>query len=302
MKRKHVILLLAIVAVLIFTPGIILDGVNRSLQQQRERSVEYRFKGTVSMWHIGDTGAEWLNECVKRFSKQYIYTFIDVQVLSAQEANELLKQGQTPDILSFPMGYPTAGFKFVPLSAPGVLPAYKNTCQNVYPYMSDFYVLACEQASLMSDSFDVPLDYMSEQTFKTLKIKLEKKQFGDPRRAIKHLMLKGKPNIVSKSVHMICPYSSAPAEYLKYPISTYTDMVYLAGVTAKGDKGEMCKKFVAYLLEAKRQQALEKFNLLPTTEVDVYNEDWLLYEMYVKIGQEGVVPSYKDHEKLVSKK
>lgn len=183
MKRVFSFLLcIGILAFLLLAPAIIAGGVGKNVYSLREEEKRGKFQGSLVLWHVvsfktgGSSGVSYLRQAASNFERQNPYVFIDVQGMTPEEAQERLASGESPDILSFPMGFVEEGL--MPLEeATGLLPAYE-TCGKqgmetyAYPYMADYYTLVCNQDAFSTQ--EVPLPFDGAMSYENFVLALEK--------------------------------------------------------------------------------------------------------------------------------
>ncbi len=150
---KRIICILSVILFLVFVPGIVQNRVHEDVYTIENREKSQRYIGNLSVWHIvtfktgAKSGLGFLRERADKFEQSNAHLFIDVIGMTAQEALERLEQGETPDIVSYPLGFFTNGEEFLPLEIPeNMLDSFKKTGefeeQNVaLAYMADSYAL-----------------------------------------------------------------------------------------------------------------------------------------------------------------
>lgn len=171
MKKPLMLLIcVATVAFLALTPVLIVGGLNKNTYTLREAEQRSKYQGSLSLWHIvsfktgGESGVSFLKSRISAFEQQNPYVFIDLYALTPQEAEEKLQAGETADLYSFPLGFFQDSSQFCSLAErEDLLPAYQDVGTDrgtiyAYPYMADFYVLACNQDMFFSKDIPLSLD------------------------------------------------------------------------------------------------------------------------------------------------
>ena len=169
-KAFSLFLCFACLAFLVLSPAFIVGGVHKNTYTIREQKQREQYRGSLTLWHIvsfktgGTSGVSFLRSQIRSFEKQHPYVFIDLVPLTPEEAEKKLAAGERPDLCSFPLGFMgnAADFSRLP-AAESLLPAYAdcgsqdNDCY-AYPYMADFYTLACNQDLFAAQDVPTPLD------------------------------------------------------------------------------------------------------------------------------------------------
>ncbi len=182
MKKAFTLLIcLGLVLLLVLAPSVILEGLQKNTYTLREEEQSANYTGNLSLWHIvsfktgGNTGISFLRNRIREFEKNNPYVFIDLTALDMEEAGALLAAGQTPDILSFPLGFiENSDFLAALPAADGLLQAYRsagilNGITYAYPYMADFYALLCNQDMFFYTDATLPLDTsLTKELFYTM--------------------------------------------------------------------------------------------------------------------------------------
>ena len=106
------------------------------------------FEGVLHMWHIsgwrtgGSSAAAFLENRIRQFEANNPHTFIELASLTPEKASAALKQGEKPDLVSFPYGQaPALAFEPLPRQS-FALPA---DTQYAWPYMCGGYLHYCQQ-------------------------------------------------------------------------------------------------------------------------------------------------------------
>ena len=80
-----------------------------SSHQEAEQAMPY--KGILTLWHITQwrTGGSssfgsYLKGRIRQFEADYAYAFIELKSITAEEATEALAAGESPDLISYPLG------------------------------------------------------------------------------------------------------------------------------------------------------------------------------------------------------
>lgn len=114
----------------------------QSYYSQAPEDVPY--KGILTLWNISDwrTGGSSLSSFLKKritdFEARHAYLFIDIVDLTVAEAAEALGKGESPDIISYPLGYsPDVRLEALP-HADTIFPEISG---DAYPYMCGAYCM-----------------------------------------------------------------------------------------------------------------------------------------------------------------
>lgn len=105
------IICVALLVFLFFAPTILVNGVKKNVYTIKEEKKEGGYQGIITMWHVVDwrtgrgAGVTHLKKCATVFEKNNLYFFIEIEGMTLQEANERLKSGEKPDIISYPNGF-----------------------------------------------------------------------------------------------------------------------------------------------------------------------------------------------------
>ncbi len=325
MKKAFALFLCALaVFFLIATPSLIYNGLKRDVYYLREKQKEGRYTGSLTMWHVvsfktgGETGSSYLAARIRDFEKINPYVFIDLTSLTAAEAEEKLKTGELPDLISFPLGFPIHPDELASLPAlQNILPAYaRSGGGKAYPYMADFYTLTVNEDAFFYRDYQLPSEntLTREQAGGLLtaagEISFSTTPYISPASAL-DIPLPEKTSLLENFLAQESPVFLSPsAEAAKidsskmmlksYYCTHYTDMVQLMGHTVREDgaKAEMCQEFCASLLTEKSQTALENLAMMPVVAVnDIYSGAPLYLEAYKLLSKNAAVP-----ESLLNKK
>jgi hypothetical protein len=117
------------------------------------------FEGVLRMWHIsgwrtgGSSAAAFLENRIRQFEANHPHVFIELSCLTSEKASAALKEGETPDLVSFPFGQaPALAFEPLPRHS-FVLPA---DTQNAWPYMCGGYCILVSNDLLSENGVDTP--------------------------------------------------------------------------------------------------------------------------------------------------
>ena len=126
------------IVVLLISPRLIM-----SLYETPAETTVY--KGIVRLWHVtgwrtgGSSGASFLRKRAAEFESRWPHTIVEVDVMTADEVQQALADGKTPDIISYPYGM------FDPAALTLTALPYKNLSVSlpgrVYPYMCGGYCI-----------------------------------------------------------------------------------------------------------------------------------------------------------------
>lgn len=117
------------------------------------------YKGILTLWHItgwrtgGSSFEAYLNKRIKAFEANYAYAFIELESLTIEEAVQALANGETPDMISYPLGQnPGVSLQNLP-SADTIVP---NTGEDAWPYTCGGYCMLVNTDMLTEQSADLP--------------------------------------------------------------------------------------------------------------------------------------------------
>ena len=338
MKRAFTLFLcLLCVGVILFAPAFIQSGLHKNIYSIRADKRAESYTGTLELWHIvsfktgGQSGVSYLNDRIRRFEKNNPYVYIEITGLTVTEAEEKLAAGERPDIISYPLGFFGDASFLAPLEdQSNIATSFKEVglLGNIlyaYPYMSDFYVLNCDQDALFAKDAVVP----SDTTLQAKDLADLLSAFSDtpnalsvtnttglsPMQALLHLRPKGKTEPFSTTVGMDAFLNgesplllSTAAEAAKmafdkradvlnihsYAFSNYTDAVQLVSIAKNEDasKQSMCAKFAVSLLSKNAQTSLSDVLLLPTTlQEEMFLDNPLYGTEYAYMLEHAIVPN-----------
>lgn len=171
MKKTFTLFLcLVFSALLLLSPAFLLQGIHKNVYRLWEEQRQEEYTGNLTLWHIvsfktgGETGVSYLQSRIRAFEKNHPYVFITLRALTVQEAETALAQGEFPDILSFPLGFPVRAEQFCSLPEQrALLKPYRGVGRDhgalyAYPYMADFYTLCFNQDALFYEDISLPFD------------------------------------------------------------------------------------------------------------------------------------------------
>ncbi|MGI5849136.1 MAG: hypothetical protein ACOX8Q_03565 [Christensenellales bacterium] len=131
------------------------------------------YKGILTLWHINDwrtggsTAGSFLNKRIAEFEADNAYLFIELQTMTVSEAQKALRNGETPDLISYPLGF-EFNLSLSSLPSRDILFSYITDC--AYPYMCGGYCMLVntdtldEQGSLYPDDWGIRPDELLEIT------------------------------------------------------------------------------------------------------------------------------------------
>jgi len=327
----------ALIALIIAAPAAITGGIHKSVYTLRAEEKSEKFRGTLEMWHIVSfktpegSGIGYLKERMRAFEKQNPYVFINVNGLTPDEARQKLASGETPDIVSYPLGFFEDAHSFSPLAADdGLYPAYMSCGKfgetYAYPYMADFYCLAANRDLLTSFPLGNDISY-GELSYALANTNVRPLVLTDtellcPELALAYLHTADSEDIFDDSLSALSPARADISEFLSgstaayvcqysayyrlaeddrasvlsltaLPISTYTDAVQLVSAWRSEDakKSSMCADAAAWLLTMSSQSRLKSTGLLPVKDVPDMYAADIRGEAAMLLGYEGRIPS-----------
>lgn len=120
------------------------------------------FQGILSLWHISDwrtggsSGSAFLRKRITLFEGQNPHVFIEMQTLTAEEAEQALLNGDTPDIISYPYG---AELELELADLPTVETIFSGLPSTAYPYMCGGYCILLNINKLAENGIDIKSDW-----------------------------------------------------------------------------------------------------------------------------------------------
>lgn len=119
------------------------------------------YKGILTLWHIarwrtgGSSFESFLSKRIKAFEANYAYAFIELKSLTADEALGALEAGETPDLISYPLGL-DMGVKLHKMPfADTILP---DTGRASWPYTCGGYCILVNTDLLTEQGAPIPED------------------------------------------------------------------------------------------------------------------------------------------------
>lgn len=172
MKKLIHITLLALLAVFLFcAPAAIAHGVQMNIYTLREDAKNSQYQGNIKIWHVvsfkthGSSGVSFLKARASAFEKSSPYVYLSVEGMTPEEAREKIKNGEAPDVISYPKGFAAEVGSFRSLTLPSKMPEEFAESAEIVPYMYDEYVLCCNEALFTQLGVSLPIgDYMDEDT------------------------------------------------------------------------------------------------------------------------------------------
>ncbi len=117
------------------------------------------FQGILSLWHIsgwrtgGSSGAAFLQKRITQFEAQNPHVFIELRTLTAEQADQALKNGDSCDIVSYPYG---VSLPFDLAALPPKQTIFSGLPDTAYPYMCGGYCMLINTDKLSENGIDVP--------------------------------------------------------------------------------------------------------------------------------------------------
>ncbi len=102
------------------------------------------YKGILKLWNVsgwrtgGSSISAFLKKRIAEFESKNPYVFIEIEQMSADEAEEAIENGESPDIISYPYGL-DPGMAFC--SLPNMENKFSDLSNKAYPYMCGGYCL-----------------------------------------------------------------------------------------------------------------------------------------------------------------
>jgi hypothetical protein len=120
------------------------------------------FEGILRMWHIsgwrtgGSSAAAFLENRIQQYEANNPHVFIELTCLTQEKAAEALKEGQTPDLVSFPCGQaPNLNFA----ALPGQSLILLGDSKDAWPYMFGGYCILINNDLLSENGVDTPQNW-----------------------------------------------------------------------------------------------------------------------------------------------
>jgi hypothetical protein len=172
MKRLRPITLIfafLVMAIFIFGPGILQSEQAQNRFYEWLEGEKPQWTGILDLWHIvewktgGSSGVAYLKERATAFERNMPGVFIEVHGMTAQEAQQRLESGETPDLISYPTGF-SPPMEMTALSMPeGVREdlaesASADGAAAAIPYMYGGYMLLANRMLFLQQGMDLPLD------------------------------------------------------------------------------------------------------------------------------------------------
>lgn len=307
MKKLFTLLLSAFVVLfLLASPALIAGGVHKNVYTIREAEKREKYQGTLTVWHVvsfktgSGSGVSLLKNRATTFERGNPYVYIDVIGMTKEEYDQRTARGESPDILSYPMGM-FDGDMFAELPESTVLLSPFESCgqdggvTKSYPYMADIYTLLCNSDVFSENDLTLPFadDSPLEQLLETipqlkniegvLPLTLWEGSRSDLPLQSTSLATEGLPKdneafITGKAAMTVCPRSyyrrldeDKRADSMNietYDVGFNTDLVQMIGVLQSDDpaKVEMCASFASSMLFRSVQGKLASLEMLPVVE------------------------------------
>jgi|AGTN01.2.fsa_nt_gi hypothetical protein len=154
MRLKPVAYFLCAVSLILIAicPALLLAGSHTAAE-----AVPY--KGILTLWHItlwrtgGSSFEAFLSKRIREFEADYAYAFIKLKSLTAAEAAQALEAGETPDLISYPLGL-NIGVALQKLPPAGtILP---GTDKAAWPYTCGGYCMLVNTDLLAQQGVSIP--------------------------------------------------------------------------------------------------------------------------------------------------
>lgn len=117
------------------------------------------YKGVLTLWNItdwrtaGSSCVSYLKKRIEKFESNHPYIFIDIANMTKEEASESVKNGELPDIISYPLGFDPGLELFSLPHIDTIFPKIKDTA---YPYMCGAYCMAVNTDMLDEEGLFMP--------------------------------------------------------------------------------------------------------------------------------------------------
>ncbi len=171
MKKAFTLFLCLFFAVLCaLSPSLLLQGIHKNTYTLWEQKRQARYTGSLTLWHIvsfktGGTSGVFLPQLpIRSFERNSIPMSLSILFPCPRGGGDNAGPGELPDLFSFPLGFIADAADFCRLPAvESLLPAYADCGGRAddcyaYPYMADFYTLACNQDLFAAQDVPTPLD------------------------------------------------------------------------------------------------------------------------------------------------
>lgn len=330
MKKLASFLLAAFVILfLVASPALIAGGVHKNVYTIQEAEQRAKYRGTLTVWHVvsfrtgSGSGVSLLQTRATNFERSNPYVFIEVIGMTPEEYQERIARGESPDILSYPMGMFSDASMFADLpEAENLLPLFADCGKDggafkSYPYMADIYQLLCNgeiffeaglslpfaDDSALSQLLEMILDLKNREGIQPLTL-WEDSCASLPLRSTV-LSAEGLPGdneafITGQAAMTLCPRSyyrrldddqrANSLNIYSYGAGYATDLVQMIGVLQSDDPAKiaMCADFCSSMLSRSVQAKLASLEMLPVVErvSAVYDE-----AIFGDLQKQGYVPN-----------
>lgn len=309
--KKGISLLLCFLLLLflIAAPGFIAGGIEKNIFSTWQKKQSEQYRGTLEMWHVVSfktaekSGYEYLKNQCTIFEKNTPYVFIRLRGMTVETARDLLEQGKTPDVISYPIGFLDESCLMCTEIPEGLLKNLQPIADTGVPYMADSYVAVLNQNLLWECG--VRDEYSEELTQRTVAEIFEKvnnpekgifsvaltdadgrspkkawdfakfavdefterKHFSLGETADTEIFCKGKAGM------LLCPYSeyrnlakkNVNFSYKAYAFTDYTDLIQKIGIFESEDarKNEMMQRFIERIFTDRAQKEICELGMFP---------------------------------------
>lgn len=319
-KEKTSYLLCALlVAFALLAPALIETQVRRDRYAEWVQPTTPVWQGQLSLWAVvgfpvgQNTLGGWVRERVRAFEKDAFGVYVDVRVMSSEEAKAALDAGETPDVIVFPAGFFDSPDRLLPIDAPeGLNGALADSAKEggtayALPVMAGAYVLAVNEELGMAAGVTPPEDigYSPAQIAAMAgaeggSLCVDQSEYSNPAFAFAYALTEGEEAAVQalekakdsgtfySGNGLLClgnqnTAATARSNYENgegfnstvWALSGFTDMVEYVGVVSgrTGAKAEICAQLAGCFLSEEAQQSVKDLGMFPALRGEPLYED-----------------------------
>ncbi len=279
--------------ILFFTPFFVYAKLNSGVG---EGLTGESYKGILQLWHIdifeGGSGsrADFLTKRAVEFEKINKGVLVTVKKLSKTEAEEIIKTGEFPDMVSFGLGVDFAIERAQEIKAGASLQdkflagGRYNGKQYAVPWCAGGYVLIGNEKHLNGGEIQGALDGVgvSKADYNLPSVAMLKSKVNFSSAEYKTPMENyvsfkaGKAAVMLGTQRDIIRLQNKGMNLKYQALSGFTDILQYISVTSESaDKARYCEKFIEYLLSEKAQTKLTALDMFSVTGQKLYQDSEL---------------------------
>ena len=255
MKIIRLLLCIALICFILFTPGKLVSGAQDSFVDARFVRKERTVSGTIVIWHIvrhkpySGSMTQWLKNRAAEYEKAHKGTFIEIEGMDEATFSERLEHGRTADAYSFFSG---SMYRDRLARMPDLLIAYREglfRTENAVPYCYTGYCKLIKKPDGGGNQSYYGDDLLAARTGGG------KNEASEERADVLYLDLRRAGDLIRYKEG----FTLAAIE----PIDNFTDAVCWLGIDRETDakKQEALLDFISYLLSSDAQQTLNALGL-----------------------------------------